>query len=66
MDYKRNDNWKWSVYAKKTIAEYYYISAQFASDHLRTFSLDWQGQDLEEALRKPKHWYFMVRLGLQF
>jgi hypothetical protein len=62
----KNDNWKWSIYAKKTFASHYNVIIQAASDHMRTFALDWSRQDWEESLRGPGNWYFVVKLGVQF
>lgn len=62
----KHDKWKWSIYAKKTFADHYYVTVQAASDHMRTFALDWQRQDWEESLRGPSNWCYIVRLGVQF
>jgi hypothetical protein len=62
----KHDNWKWSIYAKRTFARHYYVTIQAASDHMRTFALDWQRQDWEESLRGPSNWCYFVRLGAQF
>ena len=61
-----DDNWKWSIYAKRTIAEHFTITAQVASDHLRWFCQDWTRQDFEEALRKPNQFYYVCKLAYVF
>ena len=62
----KHDNWKWSIYAKKTFADHYYLVIQAASDHMRTFALDWSRQDWEESLRGPSNWCYIVKLGALF
>jgi hypothetical protein len=62
----KHDNLKWSIYAKKTFADHYSITIQAASDHMRSFALDWNRQDWEESLRGPDNWCFIVKLGAKF
>lgn len=62
----KDDDWKWSFYAKRTIAEHFTITAQVASDHLRWFCQDWTRQDFEEALRKSDQFYYVCKLGYSF
>ena len=65
MKYK-GDNWKWSIYGKRTFADHYQLILQAASDHMRTFALEWSRQDWEESLRSPSNWYYVVKLGVLF
>jgi hypothetical protein len=65
MKYK-GDNWKWSLYGRKTFAGHYQVTFQAASDHMRTFALDWNRQDWEESLRSPKKWCWLLRFGVLF
>jgi hypothetical protein len=65
MKYK-GDNWKWSIYGKKTFAGHYQVTFQAASDHMRTFALDWNRQDWEESLRSPKNWCYVLKFGVLF
>jgi hypothetical protein len=60
----KSDNWKWSIYAKKTFAGHYNLMIQAASDHMRTFALDWSRQDWEESLRGPSNWCYIVKFGV--
>jgi hypothetical protein len=63
------DNWKWSIYAKKTLANHFFIVAQIASDHLRwDYSADYGKQSglLTEALTQPRHNYWIIKLGYSF
>jgi hypothetical protein len=62
----KKDNFKWSIYAKKTFAKHYYLAAQAASDHMRTFAWDWNRQDWEESLRSPDKWYYVLKFGILF
>jgi hypothetical protein len=58
------DNWKWSVYGKKTITKGIEIYGQAASDHLRTINLN--GGPLPTMVpvtnRNGKDWYYLIRL----
>jgi hypothetical protein len=62
----KDDDWKWSVYAKRTFAGHFMVTAQVASDHLRWFCQDWTRQDWQEALRKPDQFYYVCKLGYVF
>lgn len=62
----KGDNWKWSVYGKKAIGSHFQIAFQAASDHMRTFALDWLRQDWEESMRSPKKWYYVIKAGVVF
>lgn len=62
----KGDDWKWSVYGKKTLAGHFQITFQFARDHLRWYRMDFSQQDYNEALRQNKDWYGTVKLGYVF
>ena len=62
----KGDNWKWSIYGKKTIAGHYQVTFQAASDHIRTFAWDWNRQDWEESLRGPTNWCWVFKFGVLF
>lgn len=66
MKSDKNDKFKWSIYASKTIAGYYTIMAQVASDHLRPRAVDDQNVDFEEALHATNQWYYMLKLTAGF
>jgi hypothetical protein len=60
--------WKWAVYAKKTMLNRFSITGQAARDHMR---MNIQGVstgnlDKEDALVKSKHWYWMLKFGANF
>jgi hypothetical protein len=62
------DNWKWSIYAKRTFAGRFFVVGQLASDHYRwdAFSYADQAFMLTEALTQTRHNYFTVKLGFSF
>jgi hypothetical protein len=60
------DDWKWSVYGKKTFADHFNIICQVARDHMRWFRLDYTKEDGKEALRKNNEWYYTIKLGYTF
>jgi hypothetical protein len=62
------DNWKWSIYAKKTLAGHFHVVGQVASDHLRWDKCDYGAQAymLSEALTQTRHKYFVVKFGYSF
>ena len=60
------DDWKWSVYGKKTFADHFNITFQFARDHMRWFRLDYTKADGMEALRRNDEWYYTFKLGYTF
>jgi hypothetical protein len=62
----KNDNWRWSIYAKKTFADHYFVTIQAASDHMRTFAWEWSRQDFEESLRGPSNWCYIIKVGALF
>jgi hypothetical protein len=65
-DYAGRDDFKWSVYAKKTIVEGFWVMGQIARDHLRLQSVYLQQNDYEEALTIPKHWYWVLKFGYSY
>jgi len=60
------DNWKWSVYARKTIAGSFSATVQFARDHFRTKSNNPWNVEREESLTKDSHWYWITKLSYKF
>lgn len=61
-------NWKWSIYARKTLFGHFTITAQAARDHIlnTTRYLSMREVDLEEALVKKNHWYWMLKFSADF
>jgi hypothetical protein len=62
----KKDNWKWSVYARKTIAKSFSITAQFARDHFRTIANNPNYVEREESLTKDNQWYWMFKFAYEF
>ncbi len=60
----RND-WKWSIYASRVIADHVKLSGQVANDHLRLGGFHNLGTGAE-ALSTPKDWYWMAKLAFFF
>ncbi len=60
------DDWKWSVYGKKTFADHFNVIFQAARDHMRWYRLDYTKEDGKEALRKNNEWYYTFKLGYTF
>ncbi|MBN1127840.1 MAG: hypothetical protein JXA71_02565 [Chitinispirillaceae bacterium] len=55
------DDWKWSVYAKKTVIPGFWISGQIARDHMRTTYADGL-LNYTEAVARPGQWYWILKL----
>ncbi|MBN1307279.1 MAG: hypothetical protein JXA18_05145 [Chitinispirillaceae bacterium] len=58
--------WKWSVYAKKTLLDRFVITMQFARDHSLIKTGLAQNVDFEEIFIKGKQWYWMLKFGYFF
>ena len=56
------DDWKWSLYAKKVFTPGFMLSGLIGRDHVRLKSMWENSTDREEALTKPGHWYWMMRV----
>jgi hypothetical protein len=63
---QHRDDWKWSIYLKKTIANNFSIMGQFARDHIRWYRLDYTAMDGKEALREKDNWYYTFKFGYAF
>jgi hypothetical protein len=60
------DDWKWSVYGRKTFMNNFNITVQAARDHFHWFRLDYKGEDAKDALRKNDQWYYTFKFGYIF
>jgi len=58
--------WKWSIYAKKTLFDRFNITLQFARDHTLIKTGLAQNVDFEEIFIKGKQWYWMLKFGYSF
>jgi hypothetical protein len=63
---RHDDDWKWSVYGKRTFADHFNVTFQFARDHYRWFRLDYTSEDGKEALRRNDEWYYTFKFGYTF
>ena len=61
-----NDDWKWSIYARKTIGNNFSVMGQAARDHIRWYRLDYTAMDGKEALRKNDQWHYTLKFGYAF
>jgi hypothetical protein len=59
-DYEKDD-WKWSVYAVRSLGRLARVRVQAANDHLRLREFLLQQSD-ETLTRRPSHWYYLLRL----
>jgi hypothetical protein len=64
-DYTRDD-WKWSVYARKTFYNKFALIFQAARDHMRLRTQIQRDQDFQEALVFTRHWYWMLKAKFYF
>jgi hypothetical protein len=67
--YTYEDNWKWSVYAKKMFMhDHYGVILQVARDHTRLESLldEAKYNELEESLQEKRMWSWMAKVVAQF
>ncbi len=60
-DLKPEDNWKWSVHAKKTVNPVMTVYAQAASDHFRLTDGSLRASNVP-VTSKPSEWYYLMRL----
>jgi hypothetical protein len=65
LDYA-NDDWKWSVYAKKTLFGNFSITGQVARDHTRIQAYYLFDQDREDALTRSGQWMWTLKCQFQF
>lgn len=61
-----HDNWKWTIYAKKTILNSITFVAQAARDHMRTTSTYDNFLDPQEALIRPNDWCWLAKIMCSF
>ncbi len=65
-----DDDFKWSVYASKTVANHLKLSIQLANDHLKPGVFEGYGDNnwprMESILISSKDWYFMSKVAYFF
>lgn len=59
-DLYSNDNWKWSIFAKKRIYNTFSFHVQLANDHIRPKHFDLM-DDMVEVTRGNKNWYDLFK-----
>lgn len=57
----KRDDWKWSVYGRKSLGRMIKLHAQVANDHLRLPIFDYSYTETT-LMQNPTHWYYLVRL----
>ncbi len=60
------DNWKWSVYAKRTILGGLSLVGQAARDHMRMSEKYPKNYDFEAALEQNSHWWWVLKIQYDF
>ncbi len=70
VENQMSDNWKWSLYAEKTVLGHISFIGQVANDHFRprpaAINNYNESGGLTEAFSSPKDWYWMFRIGYFF
>ena len=67
LSWYNSDNWKWSVYAKKMLAnDHLSIILQFARDHMRFQHILDEPKVYEEALVRPSSWWWTTKVAWLF
>jgi hypothetical protein len=64
-DYKK-DNWKWSIYAKKTLMNHFSIIGQAARDHSHHDIYDQKFKDDNEVFTRNDEWGWWLKLQYNF
>jgi hypothetical protein len=64
-DFGSEDDWKWSVSAKRTLFASVAVSARVANDHLR-FEQAGGGVELWERMVGPDNWYWSLTVHYAF
>jgi len=64
-DYRRDD-WKWSVYAKRSCGGHFALVFQAARDHSRHLSQFVENVDREEMFHTKGQWYWMAKAQFSF
>jgi hypothetical protein len=62
-DNNRRDDWKWSLYASKTVLTGVSLRAQVANDHLRPIDQATTNFSGMTVMRNPRDWYYVVTVN---
>jgi hypothetical protein len=67
LSWYTSDNWKWSIYLKKMLADgHCSIVMQFARDHMRFQHILDEPKVYEEALIRPNNWWWTTKISWLF
>jgi hypothetical protein len=67
LSWYTSDNWKWSIYMKKMLANNHLaIILQFARDHMRFQHILDEPKVYEEALVRPNNWWWTTKVSWIF
>jgi hypothetical protein len=67
LSWYTSDNWKWSIYAKKTLVnKHLSIILQLARDHMRFQHILDEPKVYEEALVRPNDWWWTTKVSWVF
>jgi hypothetical protein len=67
INFAKVDNWKWSIYAKKTFFnDHLGCVFQVARDHIRNLSMINEAYNYEEALSRPDQYWWMAKIVTNF
>jgi hypothetical protein len=66
VNYNKDDDQKWSVYASRRVAGCFTLIAQAANDHMRILRHGLKIKDYEESLRKPWNWHYRFKVAYGF
>lgn len=61
QDLKTGDDWKWSIYAKRSLFTGLNLYAQAASDHMRLQDFNAR-RSAQPVVNRPSEWYYLLRL----
>jgi hypothetical protein len=67
LSWYTSDNWKWSIYAKKMLAnDHLSLIVQVARDHMRFQHILDEPKVYEEALVRPNNWWWTTKVSWVF
>jgi hypothetical protein len=61
-NYYIEDNWKWSLYARRWLGKHLALVGQVARDHWKANIPYSNSRDTEDALVTPQHWYTALKI----
>lgn len=58
-----SNDWRWSIYAKRSLNNWIDLEGRAASDHMRLYVFNGDYASGEPYTRRTKDWYFLVRIS---